>query len=125
MKQSQLKQSVNKLAFKLHDEYLQKAHDKPRDFALRLINLVVKLQTACQEHETNQSTGLTNYQSALIELKQVLMEKNKSISSYELSISGLVPTLIKALCPKKVTMKSLSRVKIFANVSSLTTNQIN
>ena len=41
-KQKQLKQSVHKLATRLHEDYLKKCQNKPRGLALKLIKLVEK-----------------------------------------------------------------------------------
>lgn len=122
LKHSQLKQSVNKLALKLHKDFLQKAQDMPRDLALKLINLVNKMKKACSDHDLQDERSkdsLRDYEESLVDLKSVLMEKNKSISSYELSNSGLVPAMIQALSPKQVSLKTLERKRLFVQVFDL------
>lgn len=109
---------------------MQKAHDKPRELVVKLNNLVEKMQQACTEHDknndnSNNSVALADFKESLIDLKHVLMEKNKSISSYELSISGLVPTMLKVLCPKKVSAASMQRTRVFVSVFELSTTQTN
>ena len=92
-KQKQMKQNVLALAKKLDEEYLDKSQQKPRD-------LVIKLSDAVKEiaESSDQNCGWEKkFESALIGLKQVLSESNKGISAYELSISGLIPSLISAL----------------------------
>ena len=114
LKQKQLRQSVNKLALELHQEYLQKAQNQPRDLVLRLLALVDRLKASCE------SSSLQEYEEALNELRSVLLEKNKSISSYELSISGLIPALIQALCPTVSNNEMCARrSKLFANLFDL------
>lgn len=98
LKQKQLKQSVNKLAFKLNEDYLKKVQNKPRSLALKLMNSVEKMRDACLNHnKEDEGQWSKKFEDSLIELKQVLSDTNKSISSYELSISGLVQTLLFAL----------------------------
>jgi len=135
LKQKQMKQNVKKLAQKLHDDYLHKIQDKPRDLAVKLISLVELMKDACSKHDNDEDEKIwrLSYEKSLNELKDVLkQEKNKSISSYELSISGLVQTLLHALCPVKIESqleksflsdkmfnKSLERIKIFIDIFEL------
>ncbi len=112
LKQKQIKKNIKKLALKLHQDYLYKIQARPRDLALKLISVVGAIQEACSKHDLNDADWRPGYEKALNELKQVLMETNKSISSYELSISGLVPSLLRALC--SLNEKSTERIKIFS-----------
>ena len=118
---------LSRLALKLHEEFLQQAHDKPRELAMKLNTLVEQMQTSCVEHDrdNNNTAALAAFTQSLADLKSVLMEKNKSISSYELSISGLVPAMLRALCPKqRPSLASMKRTEAFASVFDLT-NQLN
>ena len=91
-KQKQLKHSVHKLAARLHDDYLKKCQSKPRSLALKLIGLVERMGEACRIDDASL------YEQSLVALREVLAETtSKSISSYELSVSGLVPALLVAL----------------------------
>jgi hypothetical protein len=118
-KQKQLKQNVNKLAMKLHEDYLKKCQNKPRTLALKLMQLVEKMREACEIDDNKM------YEQSLVDLKQVLSETKKSISSYELSISGLVQTLLVALSVSNVSeengecLKIIQRNKIFTQVFNL------
>jgi ankyrin repeat protein len=131
-KQKQLKESVHKLALKLNHDYLQQVQNQPRSLALKLITLVGKMKNACEIHDCLDDLSSSTiewrhcYEEALNELKQVLAETNKSISSYELSISGLVQTMLMALCPlsehyeNSKLVKIYERIRIFCKVFSLT-----
>ena len=128
LKQKQLKQSVKKLAVRLHEDYLKKCQSKPRSLALKLMNLVENMRVACI------SNNEELYEQALTDLKQVLTESDKSISSYELSMSGLVQTLLFALSNPSVRsndqesseqLKICQRNKIFSRVFNLNNNGSN
>ena len=51
LKQKQLKQSVKKLAIRLHEDYLKKCQSKPRGLALKLMHLVEDMRDACSQHD--------------------------------------------------------------------------
>jgi len=93
-RQKMLKKEIYDIAEKIFKEYVLEAQFKPRDLALKLSNLVKKLNKAVsyQQDEVNDWKSL--YVGALDDLKDVLMEDNRGISSYELSISGLVQALL-------------------------------
>jgi E3 ubiquitin-protein ligase HECTD1 len=88
---------LSRLALKLHTDYLQQAQDKPRELALRLVQFARTLRQACLDHDAGHPEALAAFSASLSDLRVVLAEKTKSISSHELSTSGLVPALLHAL----------------------------
>ncbi|CAF0905235.1 unnamed protein product [Brachionus calyciflorus] len=116
LKQKQLKLNCIRLASKLKIDYLNKKENKPRDLVFKLKNLVNEVLIVCQEHDLDQVGWDIKFQKALNNLKEVLNESNKGISSYELSISGLIQVLLIALGENdsiKVTERRLIFSKIF------------
>ena len=127
-RQKMLKNEIFELAEKIYKEYILEAQYKPRDLALKLNNLVSKLNNAVNTQQTVESSEWKDmYVSALTDLKDVLLEDNRGISSYELSISGLVQALLKSLdsdCSKNSSMVAERRslfAKLFEieNINSL------
>ncbi len=84
------------------------------------------MRQACLDHDSaapntsSSSAALALFATALNDLRSVLLEKTKSISSYELSISGLVPTLLHSLCPGSSTTAVLERNHAFMTAFDLT-----
>ncbi len=125
LKQKQLKLSIVKLAKRIHDNYLKQVQNRPRDLALKLINLVQKMNQIYIEHEKSdnyddQSSSLAKLEQTFVELRQLLSTKksnNKnSISSYELSISGLVQALLLILTSSSNEKKLSDRCMLFAEI---------
>ena len=114
-----LKKEIFDLADKIFKDYILEAQYKPRDLALKLSNLVTKLNTSvsCQQQEES-SEWKPLYVAALNDLKDVLMEDNRGISSYELSISGLVQALLNVFggSADNSNKKVIERRNIFAKL---------
>jgi E3 ubiquitin-protein ligase HECTD1 len=96
-RQKVLKKEIFELAEKIFKEYILEAQYKPRDLALKLNNLVSQLNTAVGYQVNGSVLWKDLYTDALADLKEVLIEDNRGISSYELSISGLVQSLLMIL----------------------------
>jgi hypothetical protein len=115
-----LKKEIYDIAEKIFKQYVLEAQFKPRDLAHKLSNLVKKLNTALsyQQDEVNDWKSL--YVRALDDLKDVLREDNRGISSYELSISGLVQAFLNVFGVFGYNNKSSST----DNSKSLTTGKL-
>lgn len=87
LKQKLYRRNVNTLACQIYNEYLKENVQKPRDLAVKLTEIVNNLTSSIE----------SNYTQSLKSLKEILLESDKGISSYELSTSGLVDILLIAL----------------------------
>ena len=83
-RQKMLKKEIYDIAGNIFKEYVLEAQFKPRDLALELRrNLVKKLNTAVSYPQDEVNNWKSLYIGALNDLKDVLMEDNPGISSYE------------------------------------------
>ena len=117
-KQKLLKKEIFDLAGKIFTDYILEAQYKPRDLALKLNNLVNQLNTSIELHQQNQLSSKWKelYSNALNDLKNVLNEDKRGISSYELSISGLVQALLNALGTTDSDNLTMERRNLFVKL---------
>ena len=115
LKQKQLKLNCVRMANRLQIDYLKRNENKPRPLLIQLNSIVQQIR------ESTSCDNKTNFESSLNNLKQVLNETNKGISSYELSMSGLVQALLDALADQQSSAKCAQRRAIFAQVFNTNT----
>jgi E3 ubiquitin-protein ligase HECTD1 len=140
LKLKQLKLSIVKLAIRLNDEFLKprdgadqannsQNRNKPRDLALKLIELVQQTRDLYKQHEEltdeiDDSIISEKLSECFINLKSLLTvnDQGAGLSSYEISISGLVQILLMVLTKSKSEKKLAKRVELFVSVFILSSS---